>query len=58
VLYDNLDPLLIATFEAQPSGLTVTQALRAAMHEVFGALPPAEVEDVRDHLALIASARF
>ncbi len=38
VLWDDLDPLLIAAFEAQPSELTPIQALRGAFHQVFDGL--------------------
>src|SRR6476469_5406226 len=39
VLYDDIDPLLIAAFAAQPAGATPIQALRGALHVVFAALP-------------------
>lgn len=39
VLYDDLDPILFAAFEAQPPELTPLQAMRGAMHEVFNRLP-------------------
>ena len=39
VLYDDIDPLLIAEFAAQPAGATPIQALRGALHVVFAALP-------------------
>jgi len=55
VLYDDLDPLLVAAFEMQPAELTVTQALRAAMWEVFDGLSSEEVEDVRDRITMVAS---
>lgn len=38
VLYDALDPILIASFEEQPSTLSPLQALRNAMHEMFSGL--------------------
>lgn len=34
-LYDDLDPLLIGAFEAQPAGLSPIQALRGALRDVF-----------------------
>ncbi len=43
VLEDFLDPALIAAFRSQPSDLNPIQALRAAVHEVFGSLPPDEM---------------
>lgn len=39
VLYDDLDPLFIAAFEAQPAELSPIQALRGALHTVFDRLP-------------------
>src|SRR5436309_10581986 len=38
VLYDAFDPLIFAAFEAQPAALGPIQALRGALHAVFGAL--------------------
>ncbi|HZU14398.1 MAG TPA: TetR family transcriptional regulator [Chloroflexota bacterium] len=55
VLYDNLDPLMMAAFEAQPAELTAAQALRAAMRDVFAALPDDELQDVRDRIGLVAA---
>lgn len=43
VLYDDLDPLLIAAFEAQPAALSPIQALRGALRAVFAALPTEEM---------------
>jgi AcrR family transcriptional regulator len=34
-LYDDLDPLFIAAFEAQPAELSPVQALRRALHQVL-----------------------
>src|SRR5215470_5069758 len=48
VLEDDLDDALMASFEAQPAGLTPVQAMRAALRDVFGTLPPegrAEIQD-------------
>lgn len=39
VLYDDLDPLLFAAFEAQPAELSPIQAMRGAMRAVFNQLP-------------------
>lgn len=39
-LYDALDPLFIAAFQAQPPELSPLGAMRAALHEVFGADTP------------------
>lgn len=44
VLYDDLDPVLFAAFEAQPAELNPIQAMRRAMREVFASLPAGEVE--------------
>src|SRR5215467_5528655 len=38
VLYDDLDPLLFAAFEAQPAELNPIQAMRCALREVFTSL--------------------
>lgn len=53
VLYDALDPLIIAAFEAQPPGLSPVQALRAAMHAVFAELPADELQDLHGRFDLI-----
>jgi AcrR family transcriptional regulator len=44
VLYDDLDPLFIAAFEAQPPDLSPIQAMRGAMRAVFTRLPAPEME--------------
>jgi AcrR family transcriptional regulator len=53
VLYDDLDPVLFAAFAAQPAELSPIQALRAAMREVFAALPPEEMDQQWERGALI-----
>jgi AcrR family transcriptional regulator len=45
VLYDALDPLLIDAFRRQPREIQPLEALRLAMREVWGALPPGGMED-------------
>jgi AcrR family transcriptional regulator len=55
VMYDALDPLLLATLEAQPEGLSPIAALRATMREVFGAAP-AEVLAQQDERATLIFA--
>jgi AcrR family transcriptional regulator len=55
VLYDDLDPLLIAAFDAQPPELSPVQAMRGAIHAVFFALPPAEMEQQLERSRLILS---
>jgi AcrR family transcriptional regulator len=42
VLYDALDPLLMDAFRRQPPGLTIMQALRSSIREVFERLPGEE----------------
>ncbi len=55
VLYDDYDPLLLAAFQAQPAAMDPIEALRAAMHEVMGALPAGELQLERERGALILS---
>src|SRR5690348_18511042 len=43
VLYDDVDPLLIAAFAAQPPELSPIQAMRNAMLDVFTSIPPEEI---------------
>jgi AcrR family transcriptional regulator len=56
VLYDDYDPLLIAAFHAQPAELSPIEALRGAMHAVFGELPPSERDLERERGRLIFAA--
>src|SRR5215472_15110349 len=44
VLYDDLDPVFIAAYEAQPAELSPIQALRGALRAVFARLPAHEME--------------
>src|SRR5579864_3778298 len=44
VLYDDVDPLLFAAFEAQPADLSPIQAMRGASREVVTRLPAGEME--------------
>src|SRR5271166_1719876 len=44
VLYDELDPLLIAAFEGQPPSMSPIQAMRGAMRAVFAELSGEEME--------------
>ena len=53
VLYDDVDPLLIAAFEAQPAALSPLQALRAAMRAVFSALPAEDLAEQWERGALM-----
>jgi AcrR family transcriptional regulator len=43
VLYDDLDPLMIVAFEAQPPELTTIQAMRNAMLALFTSIPAGEM---------------
>jgi AcrR family transcriptional regulator len=53
VMYDNLDPLMIEAFQAQPPELSPVQALRAATQAVFSQLPAEEMQDLRERIDLI-----
>ena len=53
VMYDDLDPLMIAAFEAQPLELNPVQALRTSMWQVFSTIPADEMQDMRDRFDLI-----
>ena len=45
VLYDALDPLLMAAFRRQPAELSALRAMQAAMHEVWSQLSPQQIEE-------------
>jgi AcrR family transcriptional regulator len=55
VLYDVLDPVMIAAFKAQPSELSPIQALRAAFRDVFDGLSAEESMQQRERAALFLS---
>ena len=55
VLYDVLDPPVVAAFRAQPAELSPIQALRGAMRHVFADLPAEELEVQRERDQLIRS---
>jgi AcrR family transcriptional regulator len=55
VMYDALDPLLLAAWESQPAELSPIGALRATMRQVFGAAP-ADVLARQDERALLIFA--
>ena len=55
VLYDVLDPPVLAAFRAQPAELSPIQALRGAMRAVFAELPAEELEVQRERDRLIRS---
>ncbi|HEV7128757.1 MAG TPA: hypothetical protein VGN32_15105, partial [Ktedonobacterales bacterium] len=52
-LYDDLDPLMFAEFEAQPAELSPIQALRAALRAVFARLPAMEMQQQWERSRLI-----
>lgn len=55
VLYDDLDPLLFAAFDAQPAELSPIQAMRRALRQVFISLPTEETEQQWERGRLILS---
>ena len=55
VLYDVLDPVLLAAFRAQPAELSPIQALRSALQAVFGGMPAEEMEVSRERARLMQS---
>lgn len=55
VFEDELDPLLIAAFEAQPRNVNPIAALRGAMREVFGHLTAEQEKMVRQRTQLMIS---
>jgi AcrR family transcriptional regulator len=55
VLQDDLDPLMIEVFNAQPPELHPIAALRNAMRSVFSRVTPEQEELVRDRMTLIAA---
>jgi AcrR family transcriptional regulator len=54
-LYDDLDPLFIAAFEAQPAELSPVQAMRRAWRQVFTSVPTVETEQQWERGRLILS---
>lgn len=55
VFEDELDPLLLAAFDAQPAGTNPIAALRAAIHQVFGNLNAEQEKMVRLRTQLMVS---
>lgn len=53
ILQDDLDPVIIAAFNAQPPELGPLAALRAAMNSTFSAISPEEMAMVRQRTALV-----
>jgi AcrR family transcriptional regulator len=52
VMYDALDPILIAAWREQPGDLGPIEAIRRAMIEVWGNLTPAQIDDMRERARL------
>ena len=55
VMYDALDPVLIAAFRAQPPELSPIGAMRRAFHAVWDALPPEQLAAQHDRGQLVFS---
>ncbi|HEV7975778.1 TetR family transcriptional regulator [Amycolatopsis sp.] len=53
VLYDELDPILIEAFTAQPEDLSPIAAIRATLREVFTRLPAEDLEREKSRQALV-----
>jgi AcrR family transcriptional regulator len=53
VLYDDLDPLFFAAFQAQPPELTPIQAMRGAIRLVFAGLSDEQIEQQQVRTELI-----
>jgi AcrR family transcriptional regulator len=51
---DDLDPLILEAFNAQPPHVHPVRALRNALRDVFTGIPPEEEELIRQRLALVA----
>lgn len=57
VLYDQLDPVLMASFVKQPAELSPLAAVRAAVRDVFHGLSAEEVKQERARQRLIVEVR-
>ncbi len=53
VMYDDLDPVVIAAYREQPPSVTPVRALRNAMRQVFAEIPPEALRDMRERFELI-----
>ena len=53
VLYDDLDPVLISAFAAQPADLTPIQALRGALRVVFAGMAADQMAEQWERMRLI-----
>ena len=56
VLYDAVDPVLFASFSAQPPELTPIQAMRGAIRTVFERLPERDLANEWERTLLVLSA--
>jgi AcrR family transcriptional regulator len=54
VAYDLIEPMVVDAFAAQPAELGPATAMRAAVREVYGRLPPERLELERQRQRLIA----
>jgi AcrR family transcriptional regulator len=55
VLTDDYDPVIIERFRAQPPGLAVVPAFRAAFRETFATVPQDQLQAAEERNALIVS---
>ena len=53
VLSDDYNPMLVAAVQAQPAELSALQAIRASMRALRDAVPPEEIQLIRDRSALV-----
>ncbi|MYV97855.1 TetR family transcriptional regulator [Streptomyces sp. SID3343] len=55
VLNDDLDPLFLDAFEAQPAGVRAIHAIRAALGTIFAGLAEGDLAERRQRLTLVVS---
>ena len=55
VFQDELDPLILAAFDAQPAGTNPIRAIRNAMKSVFREITPEQDRLIRERIALMSS---
>ena len=55
VMFDSLDPVLMAVFEAQPADMDVLSAMRATLRAVFAAQDPRANQQELDRMRLITT---
>jgi AcrR family transcriptional regulator len=55
VFQDDLDPLILAAFDAQPTTMNPIARLRAAMRSVFAQIQPEQEELIQQRVQLMAS---